>query len=150
MRMNEVRTAPWFAAAAGLALAAAALAQTQDAFTLADYSGEELFARFCAGCHGETARGGGPASRNLDTVAPDLTTIRERRGEFPVAYVRDTIDGRGIMRAHGTREMPVWGRELWAEEGGDIVAQTSVRDAIDRLVDYLRSVQRDTRPPDGR
>lgn len=122
----------------------------QDAFTLADYSGEELFARYCSGCHGETGRGGGPASRDLDTVVPDLTTIRERHGEFMVGYVRDAIDGRGAMRAHGTREMPVWGRELWAEAGGDVVAQRTVRDAIDRLVDYLRSVQRETRPRDGR
>jgi hypothetical protein len=39
--------------------------------------------------------------------------------------------------------MPVWGYEFWVEEGGDVVAQTAVRDAINKLVDYLRSVQRD-------
>jgi len=58
--------------------------------------------------------------------------------------VRDTIDGRGVdIRAHGTRTMPVWGYEFWVEQGGDVVAQKAVRDAITKLVDYLRSVQRD-------
>jgi len=128
--------------------AAALFATTQvmafDAFTLADYSGEELFGRFCASCHGEQAHGDGPVARSLNTVVPDLTLIRARHGEFPAMLVRDTIDGRGVdIRAHGTRAMPVWGYEFWVEEGGDVTAQKAVRDAITKLVDYLRSVQRD-------
>jgi len=64
--------------------------------------------------------------------------------------IRDVIDGRGIdKRAHGTREMPVWGYEFWVEEGADVNAQHVSRDAINRLVEYLRSIQRgdDDRPP---
>jgi mono/diheme cytochrome c family protein len=114
-----------------------------DAVTLADYSGEELFERFCASCHGSGARGDGPVARSLSTAVPDLTTISVRYGEFPATLIRDVIDGRGIdMRAHGTRTMPVWGYEFWVEEGGDVVAQRAVRDAIDKLVAHLRSVQR--------
>ncbi len=117
---------------------------TFDAFTLADYSGEELYGRFCASCHGEQARGDGPVARSLRTAPPDLTTISQRHGQFPVGLISDMIDGRGVdVRAHGTREMPVWGYEFWVEEGGDVVAQRAVRDAIAKLVDYLRSVQRD-------
>jgi len=116
-----------------------------DAFTLADYSGEELFGRFCASCHGERAHGDGPVAGSLNTAVPDLTLIRVRYGEFPAMLVRDTIDGRGVdNRAHGTRAMPVWGYEFWVEEGGDVVAQKAVREAITKLVEYLRSVQRDT------
>lgn len=132
--------------AAGLLAGGLFVAQAMafDAFTLADYSGEELFERFCASCHGESARGDGPVARSLNTVVPDLTTITARYGEFPAAAIRDVIDGRGVdLRAHGTRAMPVWGYEFWVEEGGDVVAQTAVRDAINKLVDYLRSVQRD-------
>jgi len=115
-----------------------------DAFTLDDYSGEELFERFCASCHGESARGDGPVARSLNTLVPDLTAITARYGEFPAAAIRDVIDGRGVdVRAHGTRAMPVWGYEFWVEEGGDVVAQTAVRNAINKLVDYLRSVQRE-------
>lgn len=118
--------------------------QAVDAFGLDDYSGQELFGRFCASCHGEHANGDGPVARSLNTVVPDLTRIRARYGEFPAMLVRDTIDGRGVdIRAHGTRAMPVWGYEFWVDEGGDVVAQKAVRAAINRLVDYLRSLQRD-------
>jgi hypothetical protein len=38
--------------------------------------------------------------------------------------------------------MPVWGYEFWVDEGGDVLAQTAVRDAINKLVEHLRTVQR--------
>ncbi len=136
------------AAALGTGLAAAHMAMAFDAFTLADYSGEELFGRFCASCHGEQAHGDGPVARSLNTVVPDLTRIAARYGEFPAMLIRDTVDGRGVdVRAHGTRAMPVWGYEFWVEEGGDVVAQSTVREAINKLVEYLRTIQRDGREP---
>jgi mono/diheme cytochrome c family protein len=134
------------ASVASLAVASSALAF--DAVTLEDYSGEELFARFCASCHGADALGDGPVSRSLNVAVPDLTTIARRYGEFPAGVIRDVVDGRGIdMRAHGTRTMPVWGYEFWVEEGGDVNAQRAVRDAINKLVEYLRTVQRTENEP---
>jgi mono/diheme cytochrome c family protein len=122
----------------------ASAAMAFDAVTLDDYSGEELFWRFCSSCHGSQAHGDGPVSRSLNVAVPDLTTIAKRYGEFPAAVIRDIIDGRGIdTRAHGTREMPVWGYEFWVEEGGDVDAQRAVRNAIAKLVEYLRELQRD-------
>ena len=135
-------------AAAVLAVAAASVAAYTSsaqfaAVTLDDYSGAELFERFCASCHGAAARGDGPVAATLNVAVPNLTTIEQRYGEFPVNLIRDVIDGRGIdMRAHGTRAMPVWGYEFWIEEGGDVVAQKSVREAINKLVEHLRSLQR--------
>jgi hypothetical protein len=124
--------------------ASAGVAVAFDAVTLDDYSGDELFMRFCASCHGAQARGDGPVSRSLNVAVPDLTTIERRYGEFPAGAIRDVIDGRGIdKRAHGTREMPVWGYEFWVEEGADVNAQRAVRSAIDKLVEHLRSIQRD-------
>ena len=126
---------------ASLALAGAAMGF--DAVTLEDYSGEELYVRFCASCHGSQAQGDGPVSRSLNVAVPDLTRITSRYGQFPAGLIRDVIDGRGIdKRAHGTREMPVWGYEFWVEEGGDANAQRAVRDAINKLVEHLRSIQR--------
>lgn len=136
--------------AAGICLARGAGAF--EAVTLADYSGEELFDRFCASCHGAGARGDGPVARSLNVAVPDLTSIALRYGEFPAVRIRDVIDGRGIdTGAHGTRAMPVWGYEFYVEEGADIQAQTAVRDAINRLVEHLRSLQRsESSPRDGR
>jgi mono/diheme cytochrome c family protein len=134
-------------AASGIALGGAAIAF--DAVTLEDYSGEELFDRFCASCHGAEARGDGPVSRSLNVAVPDLTRISARYGEFPAGLIRDVIDGRGIdKRAHGTRTMPVWGYEFWVEEGADVNAQRAVRNAISKLVEHVRSLQNDGDEPD--
>jgi len=135
-------------AAAASCLALAGVAMAFDAVTLDDYSGPELFDRFCASCHGSAARGDGPVAASLNVAVPDLTTIAVRYGEFPAMLVRDVIDGRGIdKRAHGTRTMPVWGFEFWVEEGGDVNAQRAVREAINKLVEHLRSVQREQNAP---
>jgi mono/diheme cytochrome c family protein len=132
------------AAALAFCIARGAAAGVFDAATLADFSGEELFGQFCAACHGEHARGDGPVAASLNKVVPDLTGITARYGEFPAGLIRDTIDGRGVpVAAHGTRAMPVWGYEFWVEDGADIAAETTVREAINRLVEYLRTLQRD-------
>mgnify|MGYP003578200982 FL=1 len=130
-------------AAATTCLVLAGAAPAFEAVTLEDYSGAELFDRFCASCHGTAAHGDGPVAASLNVAVADLTTIGARYGEFPAMLIRDVIDGRGIdKRAHGTRTMPVWGYEFWVEEGGDVNAQRAVRDAINKLVEHLRSIQR--------
>ena len=128
------------------AVAASVLALRVDAFdavSLADYSGAELFERFCASCHGVSGRGDGPVASGLRTTVPDLTAIARRYGEFPAARIRETIDGRGLIDAHGSRAMPVWGYEFWMEEGADVVAEREMRDVITRLVEHIRSLQTD-------
>jgi len=132
------------ALALAVAVAFAAAAQT---FELTDYSGGELFDQFCAACHGPEARGDGPVAPSLNVLVPDLTRLAERNGgEFPAADVREVIDGRAVVVAHGPRTMPVWGYEFWIEEGADIEAEAEARELIERLVRYLESIQRDTEP----
>ncbi len=142
---RALRALPWLMGIAVIAALAFWIrsAAAFDAVTLADYTGAELFQQFCASCHGEAAHGDGPVAPTLKSVVPDLTRITQRYGDFPTTLIRDTIDGRGVIRAHGTREMPVWGYEFWMEEGGDITAQKAMRDVIKRLVDYLREIQAD-------
>jgi mono/diheme cytochrome c family protein len=136
----------WAAAAA--ALWAAWGASAFEAVSLADYSGEEIFLRFCASCHGDMAHGDGPVARGLGVAVPDLTKIVQRYGSFPTNVVRDTIDGRGArIDAHGTRTMPVWGYEFYVEQGGDVNAQEDMRKTIAKLVEYLRSIQADQAAP---
>jgi mono/diheme cytochrome c family protein len=107
-----------------------------------DYSGAELFSRYCAACHGETGMGDGPVAASLVKVVPDLTRLAERAGgRFPGGLVTEVIDGRSPVIAHGTRRMPVWGIEFWIEEGADIEAETRARRMIASLIDYLESIQ---------
>ena len=106
------------------------------------YSGEELYQRFCSACHGIEARGDGPVASSLTVPVPDLTSLAQRyENEFPAAWVRETIDGRFQVMAHGPRSMPVWGYEFWIEEGADSLAEDETRTLIERLVSFLRSIQ---------
>jgi hypothetical protein len=43
--------------------------------------------------------------------------------------------------AHGTREMPVWGRRFSAAYGSDSTAEEVTRGKIGVLIQYLRSIQ---------
>lgn len=101
------------------------------------YSGADLFKRFCASCHGAAGTGDGPVAATLRVQVPDLTRLVRREGAaFPADQVRRIIDGREIRAAHGARRMPVWGYEFSAATPGE----TSM--LIDRLVEYLRTIQR--------
>ncbi len=73
--------------------------------------GEALYGEFCAVCHGADAKGNGPAAAALTTPAPDLTQLAMANGgEFPTAAVQSSITGQTSVVAHGTLEMPVWGK----------------------------------------
>ena len=111
-------------------------------FDARDLSGAELFGRYCAACHGPEAAGDGPVAPTLRNQPPDLRRLEQRAdGEFPAGRVRETIDGRAVAGAHGTREMPIWGYEFWVEEGADATAEQDAREIIDRIVEFLASVQ---------
>jgi mono/diheme cytochrome c family protein len=123
-----------------LAVLAMSQAATVGAEELAGYSRADLYKRFCSSCHGSGGEGDGPVAATLRVMVPDLTRLAQRRrGEFPAEAVRRIIDGREVRAAHGARRMPVWGHEFRA-------AGTPAEDAdalVDRLVDYLRSIQRE-------
>jgi len=135
---TRVRVAAW-AAVAG----AGALATTSAlAVDYSIYSGAELYHRFCESCHGKSGTGDGPVSRSLAASIPDLTRIAARHGgKYPDNWVYRVIDGRDAQLSHGPRDMPVWGVELWREQGADVTAGEKTRDATARLVEYLGGLQ---------
>ena len=105
-------------------------------------SGPELYHRFCESCHGAKGEGDGPVASRFAVAVPDLTRIALRHGgQYPDNWVYRVIDGREALFAHGTREMPVWGIELWREQGADVTAGGKTRDAITTLVEYLHTLQ---------
>ncbi len=106
------------------------------------YSGAQLFQRFCAACHGAEARGDGPVASSLNVQVPNLHQLSQRnRGEFPAARIAQIIDGRTVLKPHGSRLMPVWGDEFLRSEAGDPVAERETADMIQKIVEYLRSIQ---------
>ena len=103
------------------------------------FRGPELYAAYCASCHGKDAKGDGPAGKALRTSPPDLTRIAERNGGmFPFMRVQQIISGEDqTPTAHGTREMPVWG-PLFSEVSWD---QDLGRVRIYSLAKYLEGIQ---------
>jgi len=73
-------------------------------------SGKDLFRQYCAVCHGQDAKGSGPAAGALKTNPTDLTQIsRRNNGKFPEQKILATFRGESGVPAHGSAEMPIWG-----------------------------------------
>jgi len=105
-------------------------------------TGQTLFRANCASCHGEDATGNGPVAPLLNVRVPDLTRIAARRdGRFPEDEIFRIIDGQAPLAAHGPRHMPVWGYEFFGE-GDDETAHGQATDRVDRIVAWLRGIQR--------
>ena len=103
--------------------------------------GKDLFAAYCASCHGMDAKGGGPASAAMKTRPPDLTLINKRyRGSFPKAKIEGIVSGgKDVMkRAHGSSEMPVWGPVFHQVERDQDLGHVRLKN----VVNYLESIQR--------
>jgi mono/diheme cytochrome c family protein len=76
-------------------------------------SGKREYEASCATCHGRDGKGGGSFAPMLRGKMPDLTTLSKNNGGvFPISRVYNVIDGREEVKAHGTRDMPIWGRQL--------------------------------------
>jgi mono/diheme cytochrome c family protein len=112
-------------------------------------SGEADFRHFCAPCHGQDARGGGPVAAELKTAPPSLRDIAKRRnGSFDPGEITKRIDGRDMPRAHGTPEMPIWGSlfRFIAQLSGALASDTEgvekeAQKHIAALVKYLETIQ---------
>jgi mono/diheme cytochrome c family protein len=111
--------------------------------------GEIEFLSSCAPCHGAEGKGNGPMSAALKATPPDLTVLAKNNGGvFPFSNVYEVIDGRKVVAAHGTREMPAWGRvrsnllypsDKFIDPSYD--PEVIVRTRILAVIDYLNHIQ---------
>ena len=101
----------------------------------------------CAVCHGQLGKGDGPYAGLLDTKIADLTTLsRRNNGVFPFQRVQEVIDGRQTFRAHGPRDMPIWGLDYQAKAAGSYKdmpydPEAFVRIRILALTEYVYRLQ---------
>lgn len=111
--------------------------------------GKRAYMQRCAACHGPVGRGDGPMATVLKTAPRDLALLaRANDGKFPFLDVYRAIDGRRTIRAHGSSEMPVWGKHFQAEalsyklpEG--MTAEQIAMARILAIVYYLQTIQLD-------
>jgi mono/diheme cytochrome c family protein len=108
--------------------------------------GQRDFLTYCAPCHGLDGTGNGPVSVALTKAPPSLLGLAAANGDtFPAEHVTAVIDGTADVAAHGSREMPVWGR--WFGFEADDPALTApertdkVTARIAGIVQYLKSIQ---------
>ncbi len=103
-------------------------------------SGREMFRAYCASCHGQEAKGNGPAAPALAIPPADLTTLAIRNGgTYPYARVTSILRGQAKVTAHGTQDMPVWGPIFLRMSQGN---EAEVLQRIANLNRYIQSLQK--------
>jgi mono/diheme cytochrome c family protein len=102
-------------------------------------SGQEMYKTYCAVCHGTDGKGGGPAAEALKTPPTDLTMLSKNNGgKYPGLKVASTIRGEANLPAHGSKDMPVWGKLFWSMSGGH---EAEVQQRVSNLNSYIESLQ---------
>jgi mono/diheme cytochrome c family protein len=100
--------------------------------------GRSLFQEYCAVCHGKDGKGGGPAAAALKQQPGDLTQIsRQNNGRFPDTKILAILRGEQSIPAHGSQDMPTWGKVF-----SDMNVDPNVgQGRMHALVTYLEEMQ---------
>jgi mono/diheme cytochrome c family protein len=102
-------------------------------------SGKQMYANYCAPCHGVDGRGQGPVAPALKVPPVDLTVLaRNNHGKFPDAHIVSVLQNGAEIQSHGSAEMPVWGPILGK------MNQTNSQDRLLRVSNlsrYLETLQ---------
>lgn len=103
--------------------------------------GKELYRQYCSACHGLDANGQGPLATVLTPPPPNLTLLGDKYGfPLPKARLAEFIDGRREVRAHGSSDMPVWGRRM-VDGPPSSGSEAQTTGTLRLILDYLESVQ---------
>lgn len=110
--------------------------------------GKQEFSNNCASCHGIDGKGNGPLGEWLRKSPPDLTQLaKKNQGVLPINRLYAVIDGAGVP-SHGSRDMPVWGREYRSDDAqqlrearGQYDSAELVRARILVLLEFISRIQ---------
>ena len=106
-------------------------------------SGEQMYATYCAVCHGTKGTGNGPAAPAMKTPPVDLTLLSQKNGgTFPAAHVSTVLQFGVETTAHGTSQMPIWGDLMGTLHGASGGNTTVVHQRIVNLTNYLKQIQK--------
>lgn len=104
----------------------------------AGFEGKQMFAQFCAACHGEDGRGNGPAASAMKIAPTDLTQLAKRNnGKFDALHLKLIISGQGVA-AHGSESMPVWGDVFKSISANGTFADMRINAILKYLQDFQR------------
>ena len=95
--------------------------------------GSEMYASYCAACHGKTGKGDGPAAAALKNKPSDLTVLsKAHNGKFSSKDFEDKIRGDQMTAAHGSVDMPIWG-PIFKSLGNDQLRVYNLKKYVDTL-----------------
>lgn len=102
--------------------------------------GRGMYAKYCAGCHGATGKGDGPAAPAFQRPPADLTLLATKNGgKFPTLLILYTMKFGLTSPGHGNVQMPVWNnvfRQMhWYSD--DSIPQIRTR----VLTEYIKTLQ---------
>jgi mono/diheme cytochrome c family protein len=108
--------------------------------------GKREYESNCIACHGKDLKGGAYVDF-LKVTPPDLSQLsRKNGGVFPFDRVYGSIDGRQELKGHGSRDMPIWGKDYQVKAAEYYVdmnydPEAFIRTRIFALIDYLNRMQ---------
>lgn len=103
-----------------------------------EISGAKLFRFYCAACHGQDAKGDGPAAPAFKKAPADLTALAKNNGGvFPASHVLQVLTSNSSDATHGSKDMPVWG-PIFRRMGSD---QSLGYLRSKNVMEYLRTIQ---------
>lgn len=103
------------------------------------YSGQEMYAQYCTGCHGNDGHGLGPAAHYCIVSPANLALLaKKNHGAFPAKHVSQVLHYGTGKRPRGQGYMPVWGPFLQTMNA-DKPETTEIR--IVNLTEYVRTLQ---------
>lgn len=101
--------------------------------------GKQMFAAYCAPCHGTDGKGRGPVAPAMKTQPTDLTQLmRSNHGKYPDTHVVAVLQFGSELSAHGSATMPVWG-PIFGNMNRTQLQEKQLR--ISNLAHYLESIQ---------
>ncbi|MGC2635538.1 MAG: cytochrome c [Acidobacteriaceae bacterium] len=105
-------------------------------------SGKQMYATYCAVCHGADGRGNGPAATAMKAPPTDLVQLaKENGGKFPSNHVYAVLKFGTETPAHGSQDMPVWGPAFRSLGSGGPITDMQEQQRIANLTNYLKSLQ---------
>lgn len=105
-------------------------------------SGSEMYAVYCAVCHGATGKGNGPAASVFKKPLTNLTMLaKSSNGNYPAEHVRAVLKFGTSVPAHGNIQMPVWNTLFRSLNTTEEPADTATKVRMHNLVEYIQSIQ---------
>lgn len=103
--------------------------------------GRAMYLRYCGACHGSGAKGDGVAATVMRPKPSDLTRIAKRQGGFDAPRITAFVDGTKELRAHGSKDMPVWGEILHDDSGSIAGSKNAAQSKLMLITEHLRTIQ---------